>query len=174
MPNPSAGSFPHLAAAGGSWYPGRYTDPVELNEPALTQAVEKCHAAIEEASEEGRLGPERLAILGFSQGACLSIEYALRHPGRCNTLIVLTGALMGLGAGMEAQWKAKGKLLEGTNIFLTGSDADDWIAEPHTLQTAAFLAELGADLTLRNLPRAAAPCIRRRTRRSPGFSHRAL
>ncbi len=61
----------------GSWYPGRFFDPREQNEPYLTEAVERCHEAVLEAGEYGRLAPERLVIVGFSQGASLALEYAL-------------------------------------------------------------------------------------------------
>ena len=90
-----------------------------------------------EAAEDGRLSPAQLAIVGFSQGACIALEYALRHPGRVGTLIVFTGGLMGLtGDGIDAKWDHAASL-HGLRILLTGSDADDWIPEAATRQTAA-------------------------------------
>jgi predicted esterase len=86
-----------VAETPGSWYPGRFWDPRQSNEPFLTEAVERCHEAVEEASEGGRLGAQQIVIVGFSQGACLAIEYALRHPGRVGSLIVFTGAVMAKG-----------------------------------------------------------------------------
>lgn len=130
----------------GSWYPNRYWDPVEANEPFLTQAVELCDEAVEEASENGRLGAERIAVVGFSQGACIALEYALRHPGRCGTLIVLTGGLMG-PPGTHP--RASAPSLKGLRVLITGSDADEWIPEQSTRETARVLAGLGADVTLR-------------------------
>ena len=87
----------------GSWYPGRFFDPRETNEPYLTESVERCHEAVLEAGEYGRLPPDRLVIVGFSQGASLALEYALRHPTRVGSLIVLTGGLMGVPG---SDWKA--------------------------------------------------------------------
>jgi phospholipase/carboxylesterase len=130
----------------GSWYPNRFWDPVEANEPFLSQAVELCEEAVQEASEDGRLGPERIAVVGFSQGACIALEYALRHPGRCGTLIVLTGGLMG-PPGTHPRPSAPS--LKGLRVLITGSDADDWIPVESTRESARVLAGLGADVTLR-------------------------
>jgi phospholipase/carboxylesterase len=129
----------------GSWYPNRFWDPVEANEPFLSQAIECCDEALQEASEGGRLPSERLAVVGFSQGACIALEYALRHPGRCRTLIVFTGGLMG-SPGSHAKSTPS---LKGLRVLLTGSDADEWIPEESTRETAKVLASLGADVTLR-------------------------
>jgi phospholipase/carboxylesterase len=129
----------------GSWYPNRFWDSVAANEPFLTEAVERCQEAVTEAAEDGRLTPEHIAIVGFSQGACVALEYALRHPGRVGTLIVFTGGLMGEPG---TKWEAAGSL-QGLRVLLTGSDADDWIPEASTRATADVLGRLGADVTLR-------------------------
>ena len=131
----------------GSWYPGRFFDPREVNEPYLTEAVERCHEAVLEAGEYGRLGPERLVIVGFSQGASLALEYALRHPTRVGSLIVLTGGLMGVPG---SDWKAIApRSLAGLRMLLTGSDVDEWIPEQSTHEAANLFRELGADVQLR-------------------------
>lgn len=131
----------------GSWYPGRFFDPRETNEPFLTEAVERCHEAVLEASEYGRLTPDRLVIVGFSQGASLALEYALRHPTRVGSMIVLTGGLMGVPG---SEWKAIApKSLEGMRVLLTGSDVDEWIPESCTHEAANLFRSLGADVQLR-------------------------
>lgn len=135
-----------VAETPGSWYPGRFWDPRESNETFLTEAVERCHEAVEEAREGGRLGPEHIAIIGFSQGACLAIEYALRHPGRVRSIISFTGALMGPPG---SDWKAWAPRLDGVRVLLTGSDADDWVPVESTHETAQVLKDLGADVQCR-------------------------
>ena len=131
----------------GSWYPGRFFDPRETNEPYLTEAVERCHEAVLEAGEYGRLAPDRLVIVGFSQGASLALEYALRHPTRVGSLIVLTGGLMGEPG---SDWKAIApRSLAGLRVLLTGSDVDEWIPEASTREAATLFRELGADVQLR-------------------------
>lgn len=134
----------------GSWYPGRFWDPRELNQPYLDEAIERCHEAVLEAGENSRLGPERLVIVGFSQGACLALEYALRHPGRVGSLIVFTGALLGVPG---SDWKATApRSLAGLRLLLTGSDVDDWVPEENTHEAANLFRELGADVQLRIYP----------------------
>ena len=134
----------------GSWYPGRFWDPRELNQPFLDEAIERCHEAVLEASENGRLGSERLVIVGFSQGACLALEYALRHPGRVGSLIVFTGALLGVPG---SDWKATApRSLAGLRLLLTGSDVDDWVPEENTHEAANLFRDLGADVQLRIYP----------------------
>jgi phospholipase/carboxylesterase len=131
----------------GSWYPGRFYDPRETNEPYLTEAVERCHEAVLEAGENGRLGPEKLVIVGFSQGASLALEYALRHPGCVGSMIVLTGGLMGVPG---SDWKSTApRSLAGLRMLLTGSDVDDWIPEASTYEAGNLFRELGADVQLR-------------------------
>ena len=131
----------------GSWYPGRFFDPREANEPYLTEAVQRCHEAVLEAGEYGRLGPERLVVIGFSQGASLALEYALRHPTRVGSYIVLTGGLMGVPG---SDWKATApKSLAGIRMLITGSDVDDWIPEASTHEAAKLFRDLGADVQMR-------------------------
>ncbi len=134
----------------GSWYPGRFWDTRESNEPYLSEAVERCHAAVLEAGENGRLTPDRLVIVGFSQGASLALEYALRHPGSVGSMIVLTGGLMGVPG---SDWKSIAPhSLAGLRMLLTGSDVDDWIPEASTHEAARLFRELGADVQLRIYP----------------------
>jgi len=134
------------AADTGSWYPGRFFEPRTANEPFLTRAVEQCDRVVEEAGEHGRLARDRIVVVGFSQGACLAVEYALQHPERCGAIIVFTGALIG---PPEMEWPGSATRLKGMRVLLTGSDADDWISEEQTRHTARVLAQLGADVRLR-------------------------
>ena len=83
------------AAATGSWYPHRFMEPLDLNEPSLSRAIDDCDRAVDDASEQGRIPSARIVVIGFSQGACLAAEYALRHPGRCGALVMFTGGLIG-------------------------------------------------------------------------------
>jgi len=134
----------------GLWYPGRFMEPLESNEPFLTRSVDRCDRLMQDATENGRLGPEQLFIVGFSQGACIAVEYALRHPGSCAAIVVFSGCLMGPpGTGRRP---AGGKTLEGLRVFLTGSDVDEWIPEERTREAARVLEDLGADVDLRIYP----------------------
>jgi phospholipase/carboxylesterase len=133
------------AADGGSWYPNRFMEPVASNEPFLSQAVEQCDAVVREASEGGRVNAHRVALIGFSQGACLAVEYVLRHPGRCGALVVFTGGLIG-PAGTE--WQPAARTLAGLRVLLTGSDVDEWVPAARVRETAQVLTAKGADVQL--------------------------
>jgi phospholipase/carboxylesterase len=121
-------------------------DPVSSNEPAITQAIKQIDICLDNASEGGRIGASQLVMMGFSQGACLTAEYALRHPGRCRTVIVLTGALFG-PPGTE--WPDSPATLSGTRVLITGSDVDEWIPESRIRETAGVLRTLGAAVNVR-------------------------
>jgi predicted esterase len=137
-------------ADNGLWYPGRFMEPLASNEPYLTRSVDRCHRLVLDAAEDGRLDPAHIFIVGFSQGACIAIEYALRHPGRCGAIIVFSGCLMGPPA---TAWRpAGGQTLNGLHVFITGSDMDEWIPEERSRQAARVLTDLGAEVTLRIYP----------------------
>ena len=72
-------------AAERSWYPGRFYDPMEDNEPWLGWSLEAIEAAVAAARDDRRALPA-IALVGFSQGACIASEYVLRNPGCCSVL----------------------------------------------------------------------------------------
>jgi phospholipase/carboxylesterase len=131
------------AGPGRSWYPGVFMDPIPSNEPFLSQAIRQVDYSLGIASEHGRIPPERLVMMGFSQGACLTAEYARRHAGRCETAIILTGGLFGPDA---TEWTGTPGMLDGTRALITGSDVDEWIPEPRVHETAAALRGFGAQV----------------------------
>jgi predicted esterase len=137
------------AADGGSWYPYRFTDPFDVNEPYISQAMAACDAALAEMRDGGRLEARHLAVVGFSQGACIASEYVLRHPGCCAVLVMFTGGIIGHDI---RRWLISGVRLEGLRVFLTGSDADEWIPESRTRLTETVLSALGADVRMRLYP----------------------
>ncbi len=137
-------------ADNGLWYPGRFMEPLASNEPFLTRSVERCHRLVQDASEDGRLDPSRIFIVGFSQGACIAAEYALRHPGCCGAIVVFSGCLMGPPGTV---WRPAGDaILRGLHVFITGSDTDEWIPEERTREAARVLGDLGAEVDLRIYP----------------------
>lgn len=137
------------AADVGSWYPGRFMDPLSQNEAALETALTRCGLAVDDASESGRLGPERLAVIGFSQGACVACEYVLRHPRRARALIMFTGSIIGTDA---LPWRRSKPRLDGIRVLITGSDADEWVNAGRVRDSAEVLRDCGADVRLRIYP----------------------
>jgi phospholipase/carboxylesterase len=132
----------------GSWYPGRYTDPPEVNEPQLSEALDAYDARLTDLEHEG-WPPDRVALVGFSQGACLTLEYVARHPRRYAAVAALTGALIGEYEDGLTQ-PATG--LDDTPLLITTKEHDAWVAPAHTRASAAILANAGARVDLRILP----------------------
>src|SRR5262249_23208092 len=81
-------------AAGNTWYPHSFLAPLEANQPYLDSALRRLETLVSELLGRG-LRSERIALLGFSQGACLTLEFAARHPRRYGAVIGFTGGLIG-------------------------------------------------------------------------------
>lgn len=94
------------------------------------------------------LQPERVALLGFSQGACLALEYAARHARRYGAVIGLSGGLIG-PEGTPHDYAGQ---LAGTPVFLGCSDADPHIPLARVHETARVLEALGGTVTERIYP----------------------
>lgn len=135
------------AADGRSWYPRSFLAPLKENEPWLSSALEWLEALVGELEDEGA-PPERLALVGFSQGACLSLEYVSRHPRRYGGVGALSGGLIGPPG---RRWDDHGSLDE-TPVFLGCSDQDPHIPLERVEESAEVLARRGADVTKRIYP----------------------
>lgn len=81
-------------AARYTWFPANASAPLAANEPWLTSAVEATANAIDAAASAG-VPPERTIIFGFSQGACVASEFAIRTPRRYAGLVLASGAIPG-------------------------------------------------------------------------------
>ena len=81
-------------AATNHWYPNRFSSALESNEPWLTSALLGFGEVVAQAESAG-IPPERILLLGFSQGACLALEYAARNPRRYGGVAGLAGSLIG-------------------------------------------------------------------------------
>src|SRR4051794_37242985 len=82
------------AADGASWYPQSFLAPIADNEPRLGFARERIEQLVAELAERG-VPRARIALVGFSQGACLLAEHAFRAGGRWGALVAFTGGLFG-------------------------------------------------------------------------------
>src|SRR4051812_38295387 len=81
-------------AAGNSWYPYSFLAPMEQNEPGISSAIHVLSLLLESLSEQG-IDSQRVALLGFSQGACLALEFAARHARRYAGVFALSGGAIG-------------------------------------------------------------------------------
>lgn len=83
-------------AAGRSWWPGSFLAPLEANEPGLSSGLSALSHLLDDLAKLG-FGPERVALVGFSQGACLAVEAAARFCRPFHAVAVLSGGLVGTG-----------------------------------------------------------------------------
>lgn len=134
-------------AAGHTWYPYSFLAPMEQNEPYLTSALNLISVLIDGFRHEG-LSPERVGLLGFSQGACLSLEYAARHARRYAAVVGLSGGVIG-PPGTPRNYSGS---LEQTPIFLGCSDVDPHIPVERVHETAAVFRQLHGDVDARIYP----------------------
>jgi len=81
-------------AAGHTWYPQSFLAPVEANQPYLDSALRRVEFVISSVLADG-LTADRIALVGFSQGACLASEYIARNPRRYGAAVIFTGGLIG-------------------------------------------------------------------------------
>ncbi|MGW1784000.1 alpha/beta hydrolase [Streptomyces sp. NPDC002143] len=131
------------AASGNSWYPGRFMDPFEQNEPWLTHALDAIDHALAALEAEG-FAAGRTALIGFSQGACLLAEYLVRRPAPFPAVALLTGGCL----GPDDTARRPAGALPGTRVLLSSSRFDDWVPPGRVQQTAALLQDMGAAVTL--------------------------
>lgn len=134
-------------AAGGTWYPYSFLAPREQNEPFLSSALEKVRAVYDTALAAG-IAAEKIAVAGFSQGACLSTEFVGRNPRRYGALLAFTGGLIGPpGAPLALTGD-----LAGTPVLLSSGDPDPHVPWARVEQSGELLREIGGSVTMRRYP----------------------
>lgn len=139
------------AAAGHTWYPNSFLVPIAANEPYLSSALEAIAATVQTALDAG-LPLERVALCGFSQGACLATEFVARNPARYGALIALTGGLIGTDQEVAGGALRPAATLAGTPVFFGSGDPDPHVPWQRVEQSAAILTAMGAQVTTRRYP----------------------
>ncbi len=134
-------------AAENTWYPNRFLVPLAENEPWLSSALALVSDVLAQMIHAG-IPRERIILLGFSQGACLTLEFAARNAQRYGGLIGLSGALIGPD---DTPRNYPGSLA-GTPVFLGCSDVDFHVPKERVDQTAEVLKKLGGNVTERLYP----------------------
>lgn len=134
-------------ATSGSWYPFSFLAPIPQNEPFLASALGALGDLVAHVEAAG-IPAERIALLGFSQGACLSAEFVARNPRRYGGLVVFSGGLIG-PPGSPRDYPGS---LAGTPAFLGCSDRDAHIPAERVLESEAALRRMGADVTAKLYP----------------------
>ena len=141
--------FAYLApqAAGNTWYPQRFLEPLESNEPWLSSALAAVGDVLASVGAAG-IPPERTLLLGFSQGACLALEFAARNARRYGGVVGLSGGLIGPD-GTPRDYPGS---LDGTPVFLGCSNHDMHVPKERVEESAHVLGRLGGQVRLRLYP----------------------
>jgi len=134
-------------AGGNSWYPYSFLAPLEANEPFLSSALTLLGGLVKELQAKD-YPPERIGLVGFSQGACLATEFVARNARRYGMVAGLSGGLI----GPEGTRRGYPGSLDGTPVFLGCSDLDPHIPVARVHETAAVLGALGAEVDTRIYP----------------------
>jgi predicted esterase len=137
-------------AAGQTWYPHSFLAPAEKNEPWLASSLRVISDVIEEVGRQG-IAADRVALMGFSQGACLALEFAARNARRYAVIAAFSGGLIG-PPGTRRDYIGS---LDGTPLFLGCSDADPHIPLERVHETASVFRRIGAVVDERIYPRMA-------------------
>jgi predicted esterase len=135
------------AAANNTWYPHSFLTDTEKNEPGLSSGLQVLDQLIADVVSRG-VPKERIGLLGFSQGACLAAEYAVRHATRYGGVFVFSGGLIGPPG---TTWDYGGSF-DGTPVFLGCSDSDTHIPKERVDESAATFERVGAAVTKRLYP----------------------
>jgi predicted esterase len=117
------------------------------NEPGLTSALGVLARLVERLTAQ-QIPPERIALLGFSQGACLSLEFAARHPQRYKAVVGLSGGLIG-PPGTPRDYPGS---FDGAPVFLGCSDVDAHIPLARVQESADVFRRMGAAVDERIYP----------------------
>jgi predicted esterase len=134
-------------AAGNTWYPNRFLVPMNENEPWLSSALTFVGDVYSQIVQAG-IPPEKIILLGFSQGACLALEFSARNVRRYGGIVGLSGALIG---PKDTARDYPGSL-DGTPVFLGCSDMDFHVPKESVDQSAEVFKMLGGEVTERLYP----------------------
>lgn len=149
------------AASGGTWYPYSFMADIASNEPGISSGIEVLRALVARVEQAG-VARSRIVLMGFSQGACLAAEFAIRNASRFGGVVIFSGGAIGpVGTtwadgppppGARSARGYGGQAFDGTPVFLGCSDHDAHVPEPRVRETADVFRRLGADVTLRIYP----------------------
>jgi phospholipase/carboxylesterase len=159
-------ALPDLAAVapeapGNSWWPTSFLAPSTQMEPFVGRGLAAVEAAVAALEDDG-LTRDRIALGGFSQGACLALEYAARIGGGFHSIFGFSGGLVGTadagGAPTEELYGFAPKRfdyrtrLTGTPTRLSCHEQDPHIPLARVNETAEVFASLGASVSSRVKP----------------------
>jgi len=132
-----------LQASGHTWYPNSFLAPKETNEPGISSGLQAIYDNIRKLTKAG-IPTDRIILLGFSQGACLTTEFAARHPQKYGAVVGLSGGLIG-----EVSPSNYTGSLQQTPVLLGCSDRDPHIPLARVNKTEQIFKQLNGEVTKR-------------------------
>lgn len=133
-------------ATNDSWYPSSFMSEESENEPWLSSAIDTIHRLIHDTSRF--IPKEHIYLGGFSQGACLSLEYSSRHAEFYGGILAFSGGLIGKKLNLTHY---KGNFA-GTKVYIGISDHDPYIPLSRSKESKDVMEKLGANVTLQVFP----------------------
>jgi phospholipase/carboxylesterase len=128
-------------ATNNSWYPNSFLAPPAQNEPWLSSALEILKSLLVELHDQS-IDSDRIYFMGFSQGACLVLEFVARNATKYGGIAAFTGGLIGDKIYGE---NYKGDF-EGTPVFIGTSDPDSHVPVERVYATTNILKNMNADV----------------------------
>lgn len=129
-------------ATGNTWYPNSFLAPPYTNEPWLSSAISLIDEITEDINDNG-IDDSNIFYLGFSQGACLTLEYVARNATRYGGVVAFTGGLIGD--------KIYGQNYSGdfamTPVFIGTSDPDPHVPVQRVQDSVKVLTGMNALVT---------------------------
>jgi len=135
------------AAANNTWYPYSFLTEIAKNEPYLSSALSVIAGLVADVEAAG-VRRERIVVMGFSQGACLTSEFAIRNASRFGGFVAFSGGAIGPPG---TRWNDTGRF-DGTPMFFGCSNVDPHIPEERVNETAAMCERMGATVTKKIYP----------------------
>jgi predicted esterase len=135
------------AAANNTWYPYSFMTDIAKNEPYLSSALSVV-ASLVAGVESAGVKRDHIVVLGFSQGACLTTEFAIRNAERFGGFAAFSGGAIG---PLGTQWN-ESRRFDGTPIFFGCSDVDPHIPLPRVIESAEICGRMKATVTRRIYP----------------------
>ena len=129
-------------ATGHTWYPFSFMAPPAQNEPWLSSALALLKEVVQDLNSKG-VPSEQIYFLGFSQGACLTLEFVTRNATRYGGVVAFTGGLIGDKIKPD---NYKGDFA-GTPVFIGTSNPDPHVPVERVYATVNILKDMGASVT---------------------------
>ncbi|RRB12926.1 alpha/beta hydrolase [Larkinella knui] len=135
-------------ASQSTWYPYSFLSPMEQNEPYLSSALQVLTSIRARLQSDYNFKPPQIFWLGFSQGACLALEFVARHAMPYGGVFGLSGGLIG-PPGTPRLYEGD---LEETPVFLGCSDIDSHIPKERVIESEGVFRSMGAQVTMKLYP----------------------